>query len=180
MDQINPNRSGIRQEIINRIEAEFPGSIVIWIGTGSPSDDYRDNTEQFEALMIKDEDYKRFVLFAAERNKEIAEPNGFSIAVDAINPELTKDYRWDQYNNEKAKRVASRYFTAKHEKLFIAAFTQTAKCTIESRTISDLQDKELKSRIKPGWDENGANGDNDSDALQGTKISTELCIKVAS
>ena len=28
MDQINPNRSGIRQEIINRIEAEFPGRIL--------------------------------------------------------------------------------------------------------------------------------------------------------
>jgi hypothetical protein len=107
LNQENENRHRIRREIIDRLEAEFPDSIVIWIGTGSPSDDYRDDTEQFEALMIKDEDFKRFVLFTAKLEEELAEPNGFFINVDSINPELTKEYRLEQYNFEIAKRVAS-------------------------------------------------------------------------
>jgi len=107
LNQGNKDRHRIRQEIIDRIEDEFLGSIVVWIGTGSPSDDYRDDTEQFEALMVKDEDFKRFVLFTAKLEEELAEPNGFFINVDSINPELTKEYRLEQYNFEIAKRVAS-------------------------------------------------------------------------
>ena len=109
LNQNDKDRHRIRHEIIRRIEAEFPGSIVIWVGNGSPSDDYRDDTEQFEALMVKDEDFKRFVLFTAKLEEELAEPDGFFINVDSINPELTREYRWGRYENEKAKRDASRY-----------------------------------------------------------------------
>lgn len=181
MRQKENDRELIRQEIINRIQSGFPGSLVIHIGTGSPGDDYNDGTEQFEALMVKDEDFKRFVLFTAKLEEELAEPNDFFINVDSINPELTKEYRLEQYNDEKAKRDASRYISAKHEKLFIEAFAQTAICFAAILTISDFSEMELtRVSVKPSWDENGKNGDKHSDAVRGTAISAESSIKVAS
>ncbi len=175
-----PERKENIEKIKSLIEHVFTGSIVRRTGTGCPDDDYSDDTEVFEAYMIEDEDLERFKDFVWKMNKEIAEPGGFSIMVHSLNPEDTNEYRREQYNDEKAKRDAARNFSAKHERLFIESLARTAVCTIASRTISDFLSKELKSRIKPSWDENGKNGDKHSDTSQGTAISAELAFKVAS
>jgi hypothetical protein len=102
----NKNRENLLKEVVSRIEAEFPGSLVVWTGTGSPDDDYQDDTEWFEAYMIQDNDLARFEEFTWQLNEEIAEPNGFAIMVHGLNPEITLQYRLEEYNAEKAKRAA--------------------------------------------------------------------------
>ncbi len=93
------------KEIINRIEANFENSVVIWCGTGSPDEDF-DETEIFEALWIPYEEYARFEDFVDELEENYAEPNGFSIMVHGLSPKVTKELRWDEYQTEKSKRVS--------------------------------------------------------------------------
>ena len=153
MRQQEINRESIRQEIKNRIQVEFPGSLVIHFGTGSPGDDYNDDTEQFEALMVEDEDFKRFVLFTAKLEEELAEPNGFFINVDSINPELTMKYRREEYENEIRKR--------------------------ESGKKQNYQTVALQNRVNSTWDENGKNGESMKGCFIGARLSAGTFGKVA-
>ncbi len=91
-------RKRVIDEVIKRIEAAFEGSIVVHTGTGTPSDEYRDDTESFEAFMIEDDDLERFIDFEWELNENYTEPLGVTISVDALNPEVTMKYRRDEYN----------------------------------------------------------------------------------
>ncbi len=91
------------QEVIRRIESNFPDSVVIWTGTGCPDEEY-DDTEEFEALWIRIEDYERFEDFVWDLEENFAEPNGFSIMVHDLSPKVTKEYRWDEYQAELKKR----------------------------------------------------------------------------
>ena len=90
--------------VISRIEREFPDAVVIWTGTGCPDDDY-DETENFEALWIEKDRYAEFQDLVWQLEEEIAEPCGYSIMVHALSPEVTKEYRWDEYQEAvKARR----------------------------------------------------------------------------
>lgn len=176
-----PERKEIIEKIKSLVEDAFSGSIVRRIGTGCPDDDYSDDTEVFEAYMIEDEDLELFKDFVWKMNKENAEPGGFSIMVHTLNPEDTKEYRLEQYNNEKEKRLFSYYIFVTSERKFIEPVAQKGFCEAAMLLGTDSMGIELYSyQIKQNWDENGINGDNDSDAVQGTAISTELSIKVAS
>ncbi len=98
------------RQIADRIERAFPGSeevpasVVIWRNTGTASDDFQDDTEVFEAYMIPEEDYERFVLLTWELSREIAHPNGFSIMVHDLTPDETREYRWEEYRRELRRR----------------------------------------------------------------------------
>jgi len=91
--------------VIDRIEREFPGSLVIWRNTGTASDHFEDDTEVFEAYMIREEDYERFVRFTWVLMDEIATPNGFSIMIHDLSPDQTRKYRWEEYRAEKQRRL---------------------------------------------------------------------------
>ena len=99
-------RQDIINEVIKRIEAEFEGVIVVHFGTGTPSDEYQDDTESFEAFMVKDEVLEQFDHFTWDLNENLTEREyGFSISVDALNPEITQQYRSQEYRDAFLKRV---------------------------------------------------------------------------
>jgi len=100
------NREKLREEIINRIETEFPGVIARWIGLGTPADDFKDDTERFAAYMVTPHDLERFVHFVRLLRKEIGKPRGFSIMVHPLNAENTTNFHLQEYKAEKAKRTA--------------------------------------------------------------------------
>ena len=83
------------------------------------------------------------MLFAAKLNKKITESNGVSIAVDAINPELTEEFRQEQYNSEKAKRIAPQYISAKREVITYKSILTTAVCKSDFQEMSMFSRKEL-------------------------------------
>jgi hypothetical protein len=85
------------KKIIERIENKFPGSAVVWIGSGSPDQDFSDNSEMFEALKIEDRDYEEFVNFTWELELDIKEKTGYSLIVLAVNPENTMKFRKEVY-----------------------------------------------------------------------------------
>ncbi len=103
---MNGNREKLRQEIIKRIEEAFPGSVVAWLGNGSPDDNYNDDSEQFEAYMIAEKDSIRFQDFVWDLYLEFGKPNGFSIMVFDLDPDATVKYRYKEYQAEKAKRAS--------------------------------------------------------------------------
>jgi len=96
-----------QKELINavkqRIEQAFPDSVVIWTGTGCP-DDENDDTENFEALWIEKARYAEFQDLVWKLEEELAEPAGYYIMVHALSPEVTKDYRWKEYQDAKQAR----------------------------------------------------------------------------
>ena len=100
----NKRRRLIRVEIIKTIESEFSGIVVIWTGTGI-RDDAADTSETFEALMVKDEDNKRFTLFCSTLGDGIEKKHGFSIHVDSLDPEITMEYRNEEYEKRVNKRL---------------------------------------------------------------------------
>jgi len=100
------DRYALRKEIITRIEKAFPGSIVVWLGTGCPDDNFQDDTERFEAYMIPREDTRRFEDFVWQLYLELGKPNGFAIMVHDLDPETTEKYRQDEYLTEKILRKA--------------------------------------------------------------------------
>jgi hypothetical protein len=176
-----PERKEVIKKITSLIEDAFPESLVRRIGTGCPDDDYSDGTEVFEAYMIEDDVLGRFKDFVWKINNEIAEPEGFSIMVHTLSPEDTKEYRLEQYNNEKEKRLFSYYIFVKSERTFIETVAQKGFCEAAMFLGTDTMGIELyRYQIRQNWDENGINGDNDSDALQGTILGSDLSIKVAS
>jgi len=90
-------------EIIKRIESRFKDTIVIWRGTGIPDEIY-DDTEVFEALWVPLEDHELFRNFVWNLQESYAEPNGCTIMVDSLSPEITKEFRWREYQEGIARR----------------------------------------------------------------------------
>lgn len=101
------DKENLRKEIISRIEAEFPGVVVASLGSGSPDDDFKDNTERFEAYMVPDRVLGRLMDFIRKLSREVAKPCGFSLMVHTLDPDVTTDFRLEEYEAEKAKRIAS-------------------------------------------------------------------------
>jgi len=90
------NRNELIKTVVEEIETAFPGSVVVWTGTGLP--DSKDNqTDEFEAFMIKDEDYIRFEEFVWNLEKTLAQPNGFSLMIHGLSPQVTEEYRKKEY-----------------------------------------------------------------------------------
>lgn len=95
----------VRKEINNR----FPDSVVVWIGTGTPSDNYEDNTEVFDAYMIPEGSYEDFVELEWKLRDEIFQYFGINISIRDLTPEETKKYRWEQYlENFTRQRIYSK------------------------------------------------------------------------
>ena len=67
------------------IEKAFPGVTVKLIGYGQV-DDYLDDTPQYEAYNVPDEDYARFEDFTWDAFEDTA-------VIEAISPEETKKHR---------------------------------------------------------------------------------------
>ena len=108
-DRVNAfwnNKQEFIIEIINRIEARFDNSVVVWRGTGNPDEEF-DSTENFDALWITDDRYEEFENFVDDLEENYANPNGFSIMVHGLSPKVTREYCWDIYQSEKQKRVSS-------------------------------------------------------------------------
>ena len=99
------DRQEIIKEIIYLIEHEFEGVTAVWIGRGTPSDNFSDDTEVFEAYMVEDKLYDQFVEFKWQLRAKIARPLGFSIVIHDLNPAETKEYRWTEYKNCLASRA---------------------------------------------------------------------------
>jgi hypothetical protein len=101
------DRDQLRKEIVSRIEAEFaPDVIAHWVGTGCPDDDFKDDTERFEAYMVEGRDLERFIHFVRLLRKEIGKPHGFSIMVHPLNAENTTNFHLKEYEAEKARRIS--------------------------------------------------------------------------
>ena len=98
-----PDRQSLRRKVIEAIEDNFKGSVVLWCGSGLPDDEY-DETEQFEALWITDEDYERFENFVSELEESLAIPNGYTIMVHSLSPEATKKYRLKEYQDSQFRK----------------------------------------------------------------------------
>ncbi len=90
-------RSKLIQAVKQMIYAEFPNSVVIWRGTGTPSDDYQDDTEVFEVYMIPVKDYEEFVDLKWMIRRKISEKAGVNISIRDLTPEETKEYRLEEY-----------------------------------------------------------------------------------
>lgn len=90
-----------RMKLINVVKeliySKFPSSVVIWCGTGTPSDNYQDNTEVFEAYMITDEDFEDFVELKWKIRREINMETGVTISIRDLTPEETKEFRSTEY-----------------------------------------------------------------------------------
>ena len=99
------DRDDIIKEVIKRIEEAFEGSVVVWLGNGTPSDEYKDDTESFEAFMIKDNELERFIDFTWDLNESFTEPLGFLISVDALNPETTLKFRRAEYDEGRKRKI---------------------------------------------------------------------------
>ena len=90
-------RESIIKKIIEQIEKKFIGVIVVWRNTGTYGDDFKDDTEVFEAYMVKEEIFDKFTDFVWKMADTYAYPNGFSIMVHDLTPEETREYRWSEY-----------------------------------------------------------------------------------
>jgi len=90
-------RESCIKKIIERIEHKFAGVIAVWRNTGTYGDDFKDDTEVFEAYMVKEEDYDEFTDFVWEMADTYAYPNGFSIMVHDLTPDETREYRGREY-----------------------------------------------------------------------------------
>jgi hypothetical protein len=96
------NRELLIGQIIEHLESEFPGVIVAWRNTGTYGDDFKDDTEVFEAYMVGEEIYDDFTDFVWKMADLYAYPNGFSIMIHDLTPEETKEYRWEEYQSAKS------------------------------------------------------------------------------
>ena len=103
MKSTKPNRKEFINTIVQRIEENFRDSVVLWRGTGVPDEDL-DDTEIFEALWIRAEDYDRFEDFVWDLEENYAQPNGFSIMVHSASPKVTKELRWEEYKKAMSQR----------------------------------------------------------------------------
>ncbi len=104
------------REIVSRIEAEFPGVVVVPTGAGC-HDEEDDDTEVLEAYMLEKKDYERFKDFRWELEKGFAEPNGFSIMVHPLSPKVTREYRWEEYQAELRRRAERQAVAGKSEEI---------------------------------------------------------------
>lgn len=87
-------KAEILGEVIARIEAGVPGSIVVWTGSGSyDSEEDKEPVETFEAYMVPKELYGRFLELAVELDMTVGQPTGVSIMVHALSPETTRKHR---------------------------------------------------------------------------------------
>jgi hypothetical protein len=96
MQSMINNRQIFRATIIHRIERQFRNSVVIWTGNGSPDEELTD-IEEFEALWIPEEKFRKFRDFIWELQQNVAKPNGYHVMVHGYSPEITRNHRWAEY-----------------------------------------------------------------------------------
>jgi len=138
------DRETLRKEVIRQIEENFADSIVLWSGTGLP-DEEDDDTEQFEALWITDDDYERFLDFEWKLESELAKPNGFRIMVQCLSPEATKKYRWNEYQSGKLHKTTEFYLQTPVPDSYFLSFS-IEKINLEFSYLSNYFKKQNDNR----------------------------------
>jgi hypothetical protein len=99
-------KAEILGEVIARIEAGVPGSIVVWTGPGSyDSEEDDEPVETIEVYMVPKELYGRFLELVVELDTTVGQPNGVSIMVHALSPEATRKHRQRELEAELRRRT---------------------------------------------------------------------------